>query len=153
MHRGEACAGAEVGQNDPAIGGIGPGDAGEFLHQIRERQPMKSIPPHAFRFQPARKRQHSRDAGQVVMKSRIEARHLRQIGTLPAECLDQADLGRQVVRVPRADSLQLGDQFRRNQLRLPKIRPAMHDPMADRGKRLQPDSLFEPAIRCSTARE
>ena len=71
----------------------------QFLHQKCIRQPVKSIASHPLRFVAARNRQHARHARQIMVKSRVETRHLRQVGKAAMKRLDQKDLFRQMFRI------------------------------------------------------
>jgi hypothetical protein len=78
MHRGQARAIAEVGEDHPALRHFRSPQAVEFAHQIGIRQSVKSVPPHSLRFVTARDGQDLGNAWHVMVKSRIEARHLGQ---------------------------------------------------------------------------
>ena len=79
----------------------GPATRCQLLHQKRIRQSVKPIPAHALRLIAARDRQHLRHARQVVVKGRIETRHLHQIGKPAMKCLGQQDLFRQMFGIER----------------------------------------------------
>ncbi len=79
-HRRQARAIAEVGEDDPALGRFRSSQAGQLSHEKRIRQPVKAVPPHPLRFVAARNRQQLGHARQVMVKSRVETRHLGQVG-------------------------------------------------------------------------
>jgi hypothetical protein len=82
MHRRQARAAAEMGEDDAAVCRFRAIEASQLSHQKRVGQPMKPIPPHPFRFVAARDRQQARHARQVMMKGRVEARYLGHVGEI-----------------------------------------------------------------------
>ena len=144
MHRRQARAIAEVGEDDPAVCRFRSGQAGQFVHQKRIRQTVKPIAPHPLRLVAARDRQQSRHARQVVVKSRVETRYLRQVGKSAVKRLGQQDLLRQMLRIEWAEPVQLLNHFRRDSLRLAILRPAMHHAMSHRGQCITPDAFLDP---------
>ena len=112
MHRRQARAVAEVREDDPASRRFRPGHARQFLHEKRVGQPVKAVPPHALRLVAARDRQHPRHARQVMVKRRVEARHLRQVGKAVVKRLGQQDLLRQMLGIEWAEPTQLRDHLR-----------------------------------------
>ena len=56
----------------------------------------------------------------------------------------QQDFLRQMLGIKRAELVQFRDHFRRDALRLPVFRPAMHDAMPDRRQRPARDPLLNP---------
>ncbi len=106
-HRREARAIAEVGEDHPPARRFGSRHALQFAHEERIRQSVKAIPPHAERLVAARNRQHLRDPRQVMVKGRVEARHLGQIGKSALKRLGQQNLLRQMLGIEWAESAQL----------------------------------------------
>ena len=78
-----------MGEDDAASRRFRPAEPREFFHQKRIRQPVKPVAPHALRFVATRDRQQLRDPGQVVVKSRVEAGDLGQVGSRAMKRLDQ----------------------------------------------------------------
>ena len=62
---------------------------------------MKTVAPHTLLFVAARDRHYLCHAGKVVVKSRVETRHLGQVRKPVMERLSQLDLLRQVLGVER----------------------------------------------------
>ena len=122
----------------------GSGQAGQFFHQKRIGQPVKPVAPHPLRFVAARDRQQLGHARQVMVKSRVETGHLRQVGKAAMKRLGQQDLLRQMLGIERTEPVQLLDHFRRDALRLAVLRPAMHHAMPHRGQRIAPDAFLDP---------
>ena len=122
---------AQVRENHAPLGGFVACHALEFSDQIRIRQAMKAVTPHALCLELPRHRHDLRHARQVAMKGRVEARDLRQIGELAGERFEQGDFARQMGRIQRAQTPQLGDHFRRNPLGINKTLAAVHDAMSD----------------------
>ena len=100
-HRRQARAVAEVGEDDPALCRFRSGQAGQFSHQKRIRQPVKPVPPHPLCFVAARDRQQPGHARQVMVKSRVETRHLGQVRKSAMKRLGQQDLLRQMLGIER----------------------------------------------------
>ena len=121
MHRRQAGAIAEVGKDDPALRRFRSRQAGQFAHQKRVRQSVKPIPPHSLRFVAARDRQQLGHARQVMVKSRIEARHLGQVREAAMKLLGQQNLLRQMLGIEGTELAQLLNHFRRDALRLADI--------------------------------
>ena len=144
MHRRQARAIAEVGEDDPALCRFRSGQAGQFSHQKRIRQPVKPVPPHALRFVAARDRQQLGHARQVMVKSRVETRHLGQVRKSAMKRLGQQDLLRQMLRIEWTEPVQLLNHFRSDSLRLAILRPAMHHAMSHRGQCITPDAFLDP---------
>ena len=112
MHRRQARAIAEVSEDDPALCRFRSGQAGQFSHQKRIRQPVKPVPAYALRLVAARDRQQLGHARQVMVKSRVETGHLRQVGKSAMKRLGQLDLFRQMLRIEWFESAQLLDHLR-----------------------------------------
>ena len=123
---------------------FGSGQAREFFHQKRIRQSVKPVAPYPLRFVAARDRQQPRHARQVMVKRRVETRHLRQVGKAAMKRLGQQDLLRQMLRIEWTEPAQLLDHFRGDSLRLAILRPAMHHAMPHRGQCLAPAALLDP---------
>ena len=143
-HRRQAGAIAEVGEDDPAWGRFRSGQAGQFSHEKGIRQPVKPVAPHPLRFVAARDRQQPGHARQVMVKSRVETRHLGQVGKSAMKRLGQQDLLRQMLRIEWTEPVQLLNHCRRDALRLAILRPAMHHAMPHRGQCLTPGARLEP---------
>ena len=111
MHRRQARAIAEVSEDDPALCGFGSGQAAQFSHEKRIRQAVKPVPPHPLRFVAARDRQQPGHARQVMVKSRVETRHLGQVGKSALKRLDQQDLLRQMLGIEGTEPVQLLQPF------------------------------------------
>ena len=79
MYGGEAHTIAEVCEDDPAAGRIGPLDADQFTHQKLIGKPMKPIAANAFGLVSARDRQQLSHARHIVVKRGVEAGDLRDI--------------------------------------------------------------------------
>ena len=111
MDRSEAGAIAKVGQDNPALGRFRPGCPSQLAHQERVRQAVKAVPPHPLRFVAARDRQQPGHARQVMVKRRVETRHLRQVWKAPVERLGQQDFLGQMFRIKGREPAQLLDHF------------------------------------------
>ena len=144
MHRRQARAVAEVGEDDPALRRFRSGQAGEFSHQKRIRQSVKPVPPHSLRFVAARDRQQLGHARQVMVKSRVETGHLGQVGKAAMKRLGQQDLLRQMLGIERTEPAQLLNHFRGDPLRLAEFRPAMHHAMPHRRQCVMPAAFLDP---------
>ncbi len=105
---------------------------------------MKAVTPHADGLEPPRDRHNLGHAGHVMMKRRVEARNLGQVGISVSERLDQLDLTRQMFRVPRADPAQFHDQIGRDPFGLMVAAAAMDDTVPNGGDLGQANSAFEP---------
>ena len=131
-------------------------EACEFFHQKRIRQPMKPVPPYALRLVAARDRQHLRHARHVMVKSRVETRHLGQVRKPAMKRLGQQDLLRQMVRIEWTEPAQLLNHFRRDSLRLAILRSAMHHAMPNRCQCITLATFLNPihqsADRCGVIR-
>ena len=75
-YRRETRAIAKVGENDPTGRCRRVSQAREFFHQEGVRQSVKAVPSHALCFVASRDRQELRHARHIMVKSRVEARHL-----------------------------------------------------------------------------
>ncbi len=105
---------------------------------------MEAIAPYTGGLEPAGNRHDLGHAGHVVMKCRIKARNLGQVGITVSERLDQLDLARQVIRVTRTDLSQFLDQLGRDTFGLMVATPAMNDSMSDAGDFRETDCAIEP---------
>ena len=119
------------------------GQAGQFSHEKRVRQSVKPVPPHPLRFVAARDWQHLGHARQVMVKSRVETRHLGQVRKAPMKRFGQQDLLRQMLRIEGTEPVQLLDHFHRDALGLAIFRPAVHDAMPHRRKCTMPAAFFD----------
>ena len=144
MNGRQARAVAEVGQNDPALCRFRSGQAGQFSHEKRIRQSMKPVPPHALRLVSARNRQQLGHTRQVMVKSGVKTRHLRQVRKSAMKRFGQQDLFRQMLRIEWTKPVQLLDHFRSDSLPLGVFRPPMHHTMSYRGQRVTPDAMLDP---------
>ena len=111
MHRRQASTIAKVGEDDPALCRFRSGQPGQFAHQERVGQPVKPIPPHALCLVAARDRQQLGHTRQVMVKSRVEAGHLRQVGKAAMKRFGQLDFFRQVLRIEWFELMQFLDHF------------------------------------------
>jgi len=131
MHGRQARSRAEVRQNYASLGGFPSAQPGELFHQVGVRQTMEPVASYALPVEPSRDRQQRGHTRHVVMESRVEAHHLRNIGAARVKQLDEMDLHGQVFRIERAELSQFVEQFRRHALRSPVARAAMDDAVAD----------------------
>ena len=143
-HRRQAGAIAEMGEDDASLRRFRSGQAGQFFHEKRIRQAVKPIAPHPLRFIAARDRQQPGHARQVMVKSRVETRHLGQVGKPAMKRLGQQDLLRQMLGIEGAEPVQLLNHFRGDALRLAVLRPAMHHAMPHRGQGFTPAAFLDP---------
>ncbi len=88
-----------------------PSQTGQFFHQKRIRQPVKTVPPHPLCLVPTRDRQQLRHARQVVVKGSVETCHLGQVGKPVMKRLGQQDLLRQMLGIEKAEPVQFLNQF------------------------------------------
>jgi hypothetical protein len=133
-----------VGEDDPALRRFRSGQAGQFSHEKFVRQPVKAVPSHSLSFVTARDRQQLGDARHVMVKSRVETRHLGQVRKSAMKRPRQQDLLRQMLRIEWTKLVQLLDHFRGDSLRLAVLRPPMHHAMSHGGQGITPDALFDP---------
>ena len=78
------------------------------------------------------------------MKSRVETRHLGQIGKPAMKCLDQQNLVRHVFRIEWTKPAQFFDHFRSEALRLVILWTAVHDTVTYRGQRIAVAVFLDP---------
>jgi hypothetical protein len=135
---------AKVSQDDAAVSLVWAGNPDELLHQICVRKPVESIATNSQTLEPPRNRHDLCHTGHVVMKGRVEARHLGQRGSVLPEGLDQLDLARQVVRVVRAQPAQISDQLCRHALGLMVATAAVDDSVPDQRDGREPARALEP---------
>jgi len=119
-------------------------EAREFFHQIRIGQAVKPVPPHSLRFVAARDRQQTGNGWQVLVKSRIETRHLRQFRKAPMKRLGQQNLLGQMLRIEWGHLTQILDHSPGDQLRVRVLRSAMHHAMPHRGQCITPEPFLDP---------
>jgi hypothetical protein len=99
VDRSQARAVAEVSENYPPSRRLQSSYARQFPHEKRIRQSMKPVPAHPLRFVAARDWQQPRHARQVMVKRRVETRHLGQLRKSAMKRLGQQDLLRQMLRI------------------------------------------------------
>ena len=94
---------------------------------------MEAVATDPSRLVTPRDRYDLGDARQIMMKGRIEARHLRQLGIETPERLDRLDLAGKVVGVVGNDPAQLLEDLGCDELRLEVAVAPVYDAMADYG--------------------
>ena len=124
-------------------GRLRAGDPGQLLHQIGVGEAVEAVATDPGRLVPPRDRDDLRDARQVVMEGRVEARHLGQLGIEAQERLDRSDLAGQVVGVVGDDPAQLVEDLGRDELRAVEAIASVDDAMTDDGDVLQTDDVSE----------
>ena len=79
-----------------------------------------------------------------MVKSRVETRHLGQVGEPPVKRLGQQDLLRKMLGIERTELVQFLHHFRSDPLRLAVLRPAVHHAMPHGGQRIVLGALLDP---------
>ena len=130
-------------EDHAALRRVGPGDSGQFFHQVRVRQPVEPVAADARGLEPPGDRDDLRHPGQVVVERRVEANHLGQVRVKSPERLDQRELAGDVVRVERGDLAEVVEQPIGHFFR-PVVWPPVHDPVPDGGDRPEPEGLPDP---------
>ena len=125
---------AQMCENHPAVGRLGAGRAGQFLHQVLIGEAVKAVTldPHPVVF--PRDRQQPGHPRHLAVERRIETGHLRHGGPPAADRLHQCDLVRHVIGVERADAPQFVEQFLRDPFR-PRVARRRHAPRGGRRRR------------------
>lgn len=105
---------------------------------------MKAVASHPLPFVAARDRQQARHTRQVMMKSGVEARHLRKVGESVLNCLGQQDLLRQVRWSEWAETVQFLKHLWRDAQWFAVHRPTMHHPVPNGGQCIMPTAVLNP---------
>ena len=93
---------------------------------------MKAIAHHPFGFVAARDGQQPGHARQVAMKSRVEARKLRDTGIMRRKRFQHGNFSGQMFRIKWTQPPQFLEHLSIDLLRLAIEHPAMNDPVRDR---------------------
>ena len=79
-----------------------------------------------------------------MVKSRVETRHLGQVGKSAMKRPGQQDLLRQVLRIEWSEPVQILNHFRSDSLRLAILGPAVHHAMPHRSQCITPAASLDP---------
>ena len=101
-------------QNNPAFRRRRITEAREFFHQKSIGQTVETVALNALGVEAPRNRQQLGNARHGLVKRRVKTGDLGQLRMTLAECFDQFDLTGQMIRVVRADAMQLIQQWLRN---------------------------------------
>ncbi len=128
------------------------GDAAQLAGDELVREPVEAIAPHAFVVIGARQGEGVGHERMSAMEGGVEAGDLRDRRKGLHSRFDAGDVVGLVQRRERDQAPELRQHLAVDQDRLGKIRPAVHDAMADRRYRIVMAGVLQPAENCAHRR-
>jgi len=105
---------------------------------------VKPVALHTERLIAPRNGEEFRDTWHIAVEGRVKARDLWEVGIALHQGLNQANGGRQMLRIKRDKAAQLCEHLYRDTLRGAVAHPTMHNTVANGTERGQTSAVFEP---------